>query len=101
MGKTTEPSKEEEVKRWQDDAECKGLDSNIFFPEVFGDQQNGMIWEQAKKICAVCRVKEECLKSELPFEQASGRRNGMWGGLTPKERDQYVRTPITLRMKVP
>jgi WhiB family redox-sensing transcriptional regulator len=89
------------VKRWQDDANCKGLDTNIFFPEVFGDQQNGMIWEQAKKICADCSVTDECLKSELPFEQASGRRNGIWGGLTPKERDQLVKYDQSLRMTKP
>jgi WhiB family redox-sensing transcriptional regulator len=89
------------VKRWQDDAQCKGLDTNIFFPEVFGDQQNGMIWEQAKRICADCSVTDECLKSELIFEQASGRRNGMWGGLTPKEREQLSRAPMSVRMKMP
>jgi len=89
------------VKRWQDDANCKGLDPNIFFPEVFGDQQNGMIWEQAKKICRTCPVADECLKSELPFEQASGRRNGIWGGLTPKERDQLVKYDRPVRMKKP
>jgi WhiB family redox-sensing transcriptional regulator len=89
------------VKRWQDDANCKGLDTNIFFPEVFGDQQNGMIWEQAKRICHECSVTDECLKSELPFEQASGRRNGMWGGLTPKERDQLVKYDQPVRMKKP
>ena len=89
------------MKRWQDDAHCKGLDSNIFFPEVFGDQQNGMIWEQAKRICRACPVTDECLKSELVFEQVSGRRNGMWGGLTPKEREQYTRNPMNIRMKKP
>jgi hypothetical protein len=89
------------TKAWQEDAECKGLDTNIFFPEVFGDQQNGMIWEQAKKICRACRVTDECLKSELSFEQVSGRRNGMWGGLTPKEREQLSRVRIDGRMKKP
>jgi len=89
------------VKRWQDYAHCKGLDTNIFFPEVFGDQQNGMIWEQAKRICRACGVTDECLKSELAFEQVSGRRNGMWGGLTPKERDQLVKHDRPVRMKKP
>jgi hypothetical protein len=31
----------------------------------------------------------------------SGRRNGMWGGLTPKEREQYARNPMNIRMKKP
>jgi hypothetical protein len=37
--------------------------------------------------------------SELPHEEITGRRNGMWGGLTPKERDEYVRvaTPLIWR----
>jgi WhiB family redox-sensing transcriptional regulator len=90
LGEATEEGKE--VKHWSDQAHCKGMDTNIFFPEVFGDQQNGMIWEQARRICAECPVKLDCLKSELEHEALSGRRNGMWGGLTPKERDQYVRT---------
>ena len=79
------------MKRWQDEAACKGMDSNIFFPEILGDQQNGLIWAQAKAICKGCEVKWDCLKSELPHEKASGRRNGVWGGMTPKEREAYVR----------
>ena len=79
------------------------MDANIFFPEVLGDQKNGLIWEEAKMICQDCPVKIDCLKSELPYEQASGRRNGVWGGMTPKERDQYVRTanPVIVRMQKP
>lgn len=75
----------------------------MFFPEVVGDQQNGLIWAQAKAICAGCPVKLDCLKSELAYEEMSGRRNGVWGGMTPKERDQYVRTqkPLIVQMKKP
>ena len=77
------------------------MDINIFFPEVVGDQQNGMIWAQAKVICAHCPVKLDCLKSELAQEELTGRRNGVWGGMTPKEREQYVKYDIPVRMKKP
>ena len=91
------------MKHWSDQANCKGMDTDIFFPEVFGDQQNGLIWAQAKAVCAECPVRMDCLKSELAHEAVSGRRNGVWGGLTPKERDQYVRTnqPLIVGMKKP
>ena len=91
------------MTHWTHHALCKGADPNIFFPEVLGDQKNGLIWEEAKAICQDCPVKIDCLKSELPYEQASGRRNGVWGGMTPKERDQYVRalSPVIVRMKKP
>ena len=52
-------------------------------------------------MCRACPVTVECLKSELPYEQASGRRNGVWGGLTPKERDQLVKYDQPVRMKKP
>lgn len=102
MGLKTE-QEEKEMTHWTDHASCKGMDANIFFPEVLGDQKNGLIWEEAKAICQDCPVKMDCLKSELPYEQASGRRNGVWGGLTPKERDQYVRglRPVNLGTKKP
>lgn len=37
---------------------------------------------EAKDICATCTVREECLN----FALANDEREGIWGGLTGKER---------------
>jgi hypothetical protein len=33
----------------------------------------------------------------MPFEEASGRRDGMWGGLTPREREVLFQQRIRPR----
>jgi hypothetical protein len=38
-------------------------------------------------MCERCTVRLECLNFQMEFEERTGRRDGMWGGLTPKERD--------------
>ena len=88
------------MARWQDKAECRDVtDPTIFFPDIPSGDVRGFYWNQARSYCERCPVKRECLHSELPFEEETGRRNGMWGGMTPKERDEYVRlaTPIIWR----
>lgn len=88
------------MARWQDKAECQDVtDPTVFFPDIPSGDVRGFYWDQARSYCERCPVKRECLHSELPFEAESGRRNGMWGGMTPKERDEYVRlaTPIIWR----
>lgn len=76
--------------KWFDQAKCQGGDIDVFFPEVTTDNGSGKVWEPARLVCAVCPVKTQCLEFVLPFEATTGRRNGMWGGMTPRERDQHV-----------
>ena len=59
---------------WQQHAACAGMPVDLFFP-VEGDTG-----EQAKRVCAVCPVADECLDAGL-FEQ-----HGIWGGLSPSQR---------------
>lgn len=81
---------------WFDKAACRGVPSAVFFPEIPTGDVRPHYWEQARAYCAACPVRVECLAFCLPFEDETGRRNGMWGGLTPRERDQLPRQPTRL-----
>jgi WhiB family redox-sensing transcriptional regulator len=61
---------------WQDFANCKGADPDLFFPE------RGASTRQAKSICRECSVREECLE----FAIVSSEKFGIWGGLSERER---------------
>ncbi len=67
--------------RWRDDAACRGLDVDVFFPAT--DEEAG----PAKAICAICPVREECLE----FALATRQDDGVWGGLTETERRRLRR----------
>lgn len=62
--------------RWQDDALCATTDPDLFFPEPRDKAV------AAKRICASCRVKDECLEYALEARE----EHGVWGGLTEVER---------------
>ena len=67
---------------WMDAAECRGLDPNLFFHEQ-GDQ--GMA--AARRVCAACPSKAECLEYALE----NNERFGMWGGRSVQERNAIRR----------
>lgn len=65
---------------WKNYANCKGQGYELFHP------QRGE-WEkiyEAKKLCQECIVQDDCLEYALNMETI---REGIWGGLTPNERD--------------
>ena len=64
---------------WMERGACVGGDINRFFPEP-GDSQN--VISAAKRICAVCPVKVECLEYALEYDGMPG----IWGGKTQRER---------------
>lgn len=66
---------------WAADANCRGLDSELFFPE------RGQSTSEAKAICHECDVQAECLAYALN----NGEHHGIWGGLSERER-RVVRT---------
>lgn len=71
---------------WQSEAACKNTDWHIFFPG--GGQSGGNVsYKAAREVCRDCEVTDDCLSFALSFE-AVGHRQGMFGGLTPKERDR-------------
>lgn len=68
------------VQDWAMQATCRGLDPDALF--VKGAAQN-----DAKKICADCPVRSECLAEALDGEIEWG----VWGGLTERERRALLR----------
>ncbi|RAY13613.1 WhiB family transcriptional regulator [Actinomadura craniellae] len=76
-------------EHWTDDAACRGVDPELFYPigyaaEVFKHQE-----AQAKAVCGGCSVRAECLDWAL----RAGEPDGIWGGTTPEER-RYLRRRI-------
>jgi WhiB family redox-sensing transcriptional regulator len=61
---------------WQDFANCRGADADLFFPE------RGASTRQAKSICGECEVRVECLE----FAIRHSEKFGIWGGLSERER---------------
>ena len=61
---------------WLADAICSQTDPEAFFPEKGGSTRD------AKRICAGCDVKQQCLEYAL----ANDERFGIWGGLSERER---------------
>jgi WhiB family redox-sensing transcriptional regulator len=66
---------------WQEDANCLGVDPDLFFPE------RGASTREAKEVCRGCVVREECLE----FALQNGEKFGIWGGLSERERRRIRR----------
>ena len=77
---------EDSGQRWQERANCLGVDPDLFFPE------RGASTREAKGVCRGCEVKDECLEYAL----AHGEKFGIWGGLSERER-RRVRRERALR----
>ena len=67
---------------WTEQALCNQTDPDAFFPEKGGSTR------AAKRTCASCDVRAECLEYALDH----GERFGIWGGLSETERHQLERT---------
>jgi WhiB family redox-sensing transcriptional regulator len=77
---------------WTERAGCRGLDANFFHPERGEDAA------LAKRVCAACPVRDECLTFALwHFE-----KHGVWGGMSERERRPLRRRLIVAgRLEVP
>jgi len=62
-------------RAWRRLAACVGADSDMFFP--ISEEEAG----PAKAVCGTCPVRDECLEWAL-----AAREEGIWGGLTERER---------------
>lgn len=71
----------EAPETWMDDGLCAQTDPDMFFPEKGGSTKG------AKKVCASCDVREQCLAFALKNEE----RFGIWGGLSERERRKLAR----------
>ncbi len=73
---TVGAAEEENPLAWQSDSLCAQTDPEAFFPEKGGSTRD------AKKICASCEVRAQCLEYALENDE----RFGIWGGLSERER---------------
>lgn len=62
---------------WMEDAECRGLNPKMFFPE-----RGELVSEEARAVCGECPVQRECLEYAL----ATKERDGVWGGKSGRQR---------------
>ena len=65
-----------DTQNWRDDALCAETDPEAFFPE------KGASSKDAKRVCAQCSVREQCLADALSKDESFG----VWGGLSARER---------------
>ena len=72
---------------WHDLARCAETDPEMFFPE------KGESARPAKRVCAGCEVRAECLQDALD----RGERFGVWGGLSERERRTLASQPAAVR----
>ena len=63
-------------RAWQELANCKGVESELFFPG------RGASTKEAKAVCQSCVVQSECLEYAL----ANSEKFGIWGGCSERER---------------
>lgn len=69
---------------WQERALCAQTDPEVFFPEKGGSTK------EAKRVCASCDVRLECLEYALNNEE----RFGIWGGMSERERRRIKKTSV-------
>lgn len=72
-----------EVHSWREVASCNGSTDVSFFP--MPDDLAGI--NAAKEVCSDCPVVDECLQFSLETNQP----DGIWGGMTVKERARIRR----------
>ena len=100
---------------WMDRAGCRPWQHDLFFPEAGsrrGGQASRTAEHRAKRICARCPVRRECLNYAITFVDVQGmwdERNdryykpnavGIYGGLSARERRSPVlrSLPVDVRL---
>jgi WhiB family redox-sensing transcriptional regulator len=82
-----QPDEEHDDRSWHDQANCLGVDPDLFFPE------RGASTREAKEVCRGCVVREECLEYAL----SNGEKFGIWGGMSERERRRLRRARALAR----
>lgn len=70
--------------QWMEEAACKGLKTDLFFPEKGG---NHALTDALKRLCDRCPVQPDCLSYAL----RANITDGLWGGTTPNARAKIRR----------
>ena len=66
---------------WTDSAECRGVETEIFYPSSSEEEA------EALSICATCPVRAQCLDYAIRNREPYG----IWGGATPEQRRRLRR----------
>lgn len=74
-----------ETEEWKAEGACRDHDPDVFFPD------RGEDTDTAKRICAGCTVRRECLTYAIT---APRERNGIWGGTSGRERRKLTLASI-------
>lgn len=80
-------------RHWVSLALCKGQTDTFFPNEEESRGKAFVMYREAKKICAECPVRLECLQYALD----EGIFFGVFGGKTPKERKNIFRERLYAR----
>lgn len=77
----------DEQREWSDKARCRNFDPKLF--DTSTKQGRTVVTketERAQEICLGCPVMMDCLIHAAFYEI----NTGIWGGLTPEERDAWA-----------
>jgi WhiB family transcriptional regulator, redox-sensing transcriptional regulator len=74
---------------WRERAACRGMDTNVFFPE----HAHAGTAAQIERVCGYCPVRRECLAAEVEYDVEFAPRAlfGWYGGIGPRERAGLVK----------
>jgi len=74
---------------WTDQAACRDSEGALFYPADSAERKEERLEREliAKRICASCGVREDCLEAALARHESYG----IWGGLNEFERRGLLR----------
>ena len=75
------PPVDDHEHQWMLSAACRGHTPEEFFPS------DGVGVDEARKVCAECPVRAECLEYALTYRID----HGVWGGASERERRRILR----------
>jgi WhiB family redox-sensing transcriptional regulator len=67
---------------WQEQAACKDMDADVFFPPDTESKHYRWSPLEAKLVCKGCPVRGSCLQAAITGSET----DGVWGGLDEQER---------------
>lgn len=88
---TDAPPPPEAEQEWMDAARCRAYVPAVFFPS------DGVGVDVARRICAQCPVREQCLEYALTYHID----HGVWGGASERERRRILRSRRLSRLRAP
>lgn len=80
---------------WRAAGSCLSADPDLFFPIATGSAAMKQI-EMARRICAGCPVRQQCLDWAMRMPET----HGVWGGTTPEDRIRARRAHSTQRRRL-